>query len=71
PQEIADIAVYLQGLPTPAGMGRGPGSGLDRGKELYQRPCEDCHGERGEGDADKFYPRVGGQPLPTCCARRA
>jgi len=61
PQEIADIAVYLQGLPAPSTIGLGPGTNLDRGKALYQHQCEDCHGTRGQGDAAKFYPRVAGQ----------
>lgn len=61
PQEIADIAVYLEGLPEPNGIANGPGTDLDRGAALYQHQCEDCHGERGQGDAARFYPRVGGQ----------
>ncbi|MFA7269423.1 MAG: c-type cytochrome [Sterolibacterium sp.] len=61
PQEIADIAVYLQGLPLPANLGRGPGKALERGKDIYVRGCADCHGERGEGNGAKFYPMVAGQ----------
>lgn len=60
-QEIADIAVYLQSLPLPSGNGKGPGAGLERGKELYQKDCQICHGNNGEGNAKKFYPLVAGQ----------
>ena len=60
-QEIADIAAYLQALPIPPNIGAGPGSALDRGKELYVRDCATCHGDKGEGDAGKFYPLVAGQ----------
>lgn len=61
PQDIADIAVYLQALPVPATNGRGPGEKLERAKELYEKDCEACHGTVGGGDSDKFFPRVSGQ----------
>jgi len=61
PQEMADIAVYLQGLPIPANLGRGPGTALGRGQDIYVRDCANCHGDRGEGNRDKFYPLVAGQ----------
>lgn len=61
PQEIADIAVYLQNLPVPPDNGKGDGKALSRGKMLYERDCEKCHAPHGEGIEDKFYPRVSGQ----------
>lgn len=61
PQEMADIATYLQGLPIPANLGKGPGTALDRGKDMYARDCTSCHGDRGEGNGAKFYPLVAGQ----------
>lgn len=61
PFEIADIAVYLQALPISAENGKGPGSGLAKGKQLYERDCAGCHGGQGEGDAAKFYPMVAAQ----------
>ncbi len=60
-QEIADISVYLSGLPIPATNGKGPGSDLVRGKALYDKDCEICHGRNGQGDAAKFYPVLAGQ----------
>lgn len=60
-QEIADIAAYLQSLPLPTGNGKGPGVGLERGKELYQKDCQICHGNSGEGNGKKFYPLVAAQ----------
>lgn len=60
-QEIADIAVFLNTLPLPTKNDKGPGSGLARGKELYERDCLSCHGRHGEGNADKFYPVTAGQ----------
>lgn len=60
-EEMADIAAYLHALPIPPNLGRGPGSDLARGKRLYDKDCATCHGNRGEGDADQFYPLVAGQ----------
>jgi cytochrome c553 len=60
-QEIADIATYLQQLPIPKDNGRGPGTELARGGELYRKDCVTCHGDRGDGDARKFYPVLAGQ----------
>lgn len=61
PQEIADIAIYLQGLPISPNLGKGPGNALDRGKDLFVKDCATCHGDRGEGKAEKFFPLVAGQ----------
>ncbi len=61
PQEIADIAAYLSGLPVNPDNGKGDGDKLARGREIYDKGCADCHGDKGEGDAEKFYPRVSGQ----------
>lgn len=61
PFEIADIAVYLQSLPIALDNGKGPGSGLTMGKQLYDKDCAGCHGGQGEGAAAKFYPMVAAQ----------
>ncbi|MBU0592945.1 MAG: c-type cytochrome [Pseudomonadota bacterium] len=60
-QEVADIAAYLNSLPLPGNNDKGPGNDLARGKALYQKDCVSCHGERGEGNAGKFYPVTNGQ----------
>jgi len=60
-EEIADIAAYLNSLPTPSSNGKGNGYNLLRGKTLYYKDCASCHGLNGEGDASKFYPMVAGQ----------
>ena len=60
-QEIADIAAYVQALPIPPNLGRGPGNALERGKALYVKDCASCHGDQGEGKAENFYPLVAGQ----------
>ncbi|MDH4285360.1 MAG: c-type cytochrome, partial [Gallionellaceae bacterium] len=60
-QEIADIAVYLQNMKIPRDNGKGPGVDLARGKELYMKDCQTCHGDNGEGSEDEFYPVLAGQ----------
>lgn len=61
PQDIADIASWLQGLRAQADHGIGPGADLDRAAAHYQRDCALCHGAAGQGDAARFYPRIAGQ----------
>lgn len=60
-REIADIAAYLSALPVSRGLAQGPGTQLATGGQLYRRDCVSCHGDRGEGNADKFYPLVAAQ----------
>lgn len=61
PQDIADIALFLAKLPAPPNNGKGKGDNLARARKLYDADCASCHGDRGMGDSDKFYPRVAGQ----------
>lgn len=61
PYEIADIAVYLQGLPISKENGKGSGTCGVSGKPLYDKDCAICHGGVGEGSAEKFYPMVAAQ----------
>ncbi len=60
-EDVADIAVYLNSLPTPTNNGKGDGKNLALGKKLYEKDCVGCHGDNGEGDEGKFYPMVTGQ----------
>jgi len=59
--DIADVAAYVQSLPISPTNGKGPGTGVTRGKQLYDRDCASCHGGNGEGEAAKFYPMVAAQ----------
>jgi len=63
-EEIGDIAGYLAQLPPPRDNVKGSGKALKRGERLYARDCAACHGARGEGVADRFYPSVAGQHYP-------
>lgn len=59
--QIADLAVYLQGLPISKENGKGTGAGAAKGKAIYDNDCADCHGASGQGSAAKFYPMVAAQ----------
>jgi cytochrome c553 len=61
PQLLADIATWLQAQPIVGNLGKGPGSALERGKQLYLRDCAACHGAGGEGMAAAFRPMVAAQ----------
>ena len=60
-QALADIAAHLQALPVTGVLGKGPGSGVARGKELFGKDCASCHGAAGEGNAAIFAPMVAAQ----------
>ncbi len=60
-QAIADVTAYIATLPMNPEPGVGPGTGIEKGAKLYKDNCTQCHGDNGEGNADKFYPRIQGQ----------
>lgn len=61
-QAIADVTAYIQKLLMNPDNGKGPATAdLVKGKKLYHDNCIKCHGDVGEGDEDKFYPRIQGQ----------
>jgi len=61
PQALADVVAYMAKLPMTPANGVGSGDDLEHGKKLYEDNCVRCHGPNGEGDNEKFYPRVHGQ----------
>ncbi|MGQ9660596.1 MAG: c-type cytochrome [Thermochromatium sp.] len=61
PQNMADVAAYVAGLPMTASNGVGPGTDLEWGAQLYAKHCADCHGERGEGNPSKPTPAIAAQ----------
>jgi len=60
-QEIADVAAYAASLPPSADTTPGPERGVGKGVPIYVARCQWCHGARGEGNDERFVPRVGGQ----------
>lgn len=60
-QALADVTAYITTLPMNPENGVGPGDNLEHGKKLFEDNCVKCHGDRGQGDEEKFYPRLEGQ----------
>ena len=60
-QAVADVAGYVAALKMTTDNGKGSGRDLELGKRLYQENCARCHGENGEGNGEKFVPRIQAQ----------
>jgi cytochrome c553 len=65
PQELADVAAYIESLCTPREHGKYNGSDANQkiaeGKDIYMEKCRLCHGIEGKGDRARSYPVVAGQ----------
>ena len=60
-QALADVTAYIATLPMNPDNGVGDGKDLALGEKLYKDNCVKCHGDKGEGKADEFYPRIQAQ----------
>lgn len=60
-QALADVVAYIATIPMNPANGVGDGTDLALGEKLYKDNCVKCHGEKGEGDNVKFYPRIQAQ----------
>ncbi|HEX7012757.1 MAG TPA: c-type cytochrome [Steroidobacteraceae bacterium] len=58
PQAWADIAGYLNRLPTTRFPETGDGTGVELGEAIFQEQCASCHGEDARGDDDGFVPSL-------------
>ena len=63
PQDLLDVASYLESLPRwpPLEGGIGDGESLQQGASVYFRYCESCHGPLGQGELRRMRPRLAGQ----------
>ena len=60
-QAIADVSEYIAVLKMNPENGVGKGDDLELGAKLYADNCVRCHGKEGEGNAEKYYPRIQAQ----------
>jgi cytochrome c553 len=58
PQMWADIAAYLNGLPSRSPRSGGPGEEVELGRGIFHEQCATCHGLDASGDADGFVPSL-------------
>jgi cytochrome c553 len=65
PQALADVSAYVSKLPMNPDNGKGEWAAgtpqFAKGQKLYKENCVQCHGEKGEGNPEKFYPMIMGQ----------
>jgi cytochrome c553 len=61
PQQLADLAGYVSGLPRTNHPGGADPELLQRGANVYFARCEQCHGASGQGNAEALVPRLAGQ----------
>ena len=65
PQAMADVTYYVSKLPMNPDNGKGPWKPgtpeWKEGEKLFKDNCVKCHGDQGQGDAEKFYPQIRGQ----------
>jgi cytochrome c553 len=60
-QAVADVTGYIDTLEISVDNGKGPGDQLEWGQALYEANCARCHGLEGEGDNDRYMPRIQAQ----------
>ncbi len=64
-QALADVTAYIAKLPMNPDWGKGPWPPgtpeYVEGEKLFKDNCVKCHGETGEGNNEKFYPKIQGQ----------
>ncbi len=64
-QSMADVTEYISKIPMNPDNGKGKWEEgtpeYAQGKKLFADNCTKCHGEKGEGKAEKFYPLIQGQ----------
>jgi len=64
-QALMDVAAYISKMPMNPNNGKGPWEEgtpeFEKGKKLYADNCVRCHGDRGQGNYEKFYPLIQGQ----------
>ena len=60
-QGLEDVAEYISQLPRNTIVGQGDGTQLAKGQKIFKQMCSACHGDKGQGNAENFFPRIQGQ----------
>jgi cytochrome c553 len=64
-QALADVVAYIEKIPMNPDNGKGEWPKgtpeFEKGKQLFHDNCIRCHGDNGEGNGEKFYPKIQGQ----------
>ncbi len=64
-QAVADVSGYITKLRMNPNNGVGPWAEetpeFEKGKKLFADNCVRCHGDNGQGIAEKYYPRIQAQ----------
>jgi cytochrome c553 len=64
-QALADVAAYMERLLMNPENGKGEwAEGTPeyvQGEKLYADNCVECHGDHGQGEVEKYFPRLEGQ----------
>lgn len=60
-QAVADVAGYIDSLEISIATEKGAGDDLEFGERVYREKCARCHGVTGEGNNEKFAPRIQAQ----------
>jgi len=61
PQGISDVTAYIASKQKDPKPGVGNGQNLELGKNIYQKRCQQCHGDKAQGNNDAFFPSLKGQ----------
>jgi cytochrome c553 len=61
PQDIADVAAFVNQLDSGGTRGIGDGGNATEGARIFGARCASCHGASGQGDAPQVIPRLAGQ----------
>lgn len=60
-QAVSDVSGYIDTLEISVATGKGAGDDLAHGEKLYADNCARCHGPEGEGDDQRYMPRIQSQ----------
>jgi cytochrome c553 len=64
-QELSNVVAYISTLPMNPDHSKSPwnkgSTEYQQGKQIYQKNCSSCHGDNGEGNNERVYPKLQGQ----------